>query len=199
MRGALKYGVPIAAGLGVGGYALSQGEDPGSAALAAGTGALGAGAGLLGARLAGKYMAPDVAQVAQGLVNSGTIDALESLQKNLVAGPKGGLRRKAAAGITKGLGNLRKNVEAGNAPVILGGQVPGSGFERNLQKGIATAAVPAAALTAGLGGVALGAIPGAVGVPGFQQGMAIDPESPGSSNTASAKYGVTPYASTQYM
>ncbi|NBX51733.1 hypothetical protein EBT25_17800, partial [bacterium] len=59
--------------------------------------------------------------------------------------------------------------------------------------------VPAAALTAGLGGVALGAIPGAMGVPGFGQGGAIDPESPGSSNTLSARYGVTPYASTQYM
>jgi len=35
----LKYGVPAAAGLATGGYALSQGEDPGSAALAAGLGA----------------------------------------------------------------------------------------------------------------------------------------------------------------
>lgn len=33
MRGALKYGVLIAAGLATGGYALSQGEDPGSAIL----------------------------------------------------------------------------------------------------------------------------------------------------------------------
>jgi hypothetical protein len=34
MRPILKYGVPAAAGLATGGYALSQGEDPGSAALA---------------------------------------------------------------------------------------------------------------------------------------------------------------------
>jgi len=59
--------------------------------------------------------------------------------------------------------------------------------------------VPATALAAGAGGLALGAGASSMGVPGFQQGMAIDPESPGSSNTQSAKYGVTPYASTQYM
>jgi hypothetical protein len=56
MRQYLKYGVPAAAGLATGGYALSQGEDPGSAGLAAIAGGLGGGAGLLGARaLAGKY------------------------------------------------------------------------------------------------------------------------------------------------
>ena len=200
MRGTLKYGVPIAAGLGVGGYALSQGEDPGSAALAAGAGALGAGGGLLGARLAGKYMAPELAQAAQGFVNRETINALEGTRKKLEAGPKGGLRRKVAAGITKNLGNIYKDVKAGNAPVILGGEVPGSGFERNIQKGIAAGLVPAAALTAGLGGVALGAIPGAMGLPGFQQGGAIDPEDPRvSGNTPGAMYSVSPYASTQYV
>jgi hypothetical protein len=57
MRPLLKYGVPAAAGLATGGYALSQGEDPGSAALAGLAGGLGGAAGLLGARgLAGKYM-----------------------------------------------------------------------------------------------------------------------------------------------
>jgi hypothetical protein len=67
MRGALKLGVPIAAGLATGGYALSQGEDPGSAALAAGTGALGGAAGILGARLqlAGRYMPPALASTEQ--------------------------------------------------------------------------------------------------------------------------------------
>jgi hypothetical protein len=49
MRQYLKYGVPAAAGLATGGYALSQGEDPGSAGLAAIAGGLGGGAGLLGA------------------------------------------------------------------------------------------------------------------------------------------------------
>ncbi len=42
MRPLLKYGIPAAAGLATGGYALSQGEDPGSATLAALTGGAGA-------------------------------------------------------------------------------------------------------------------------------------------------------------
>ena len=41
----LRYGVPAAAGLATGGYALSQGEDPGSAGLAAIAGGLGGGGG----------------------------------------------------------------------------------------------------------------------------------------------------------
>ena len=45
--------------------------------------------------------------------------------------------------------------------------------------------VPASALTAGLGGVAAGAVPGALGVPGF---TGIDPESYGSSNSPGARY-----------
>ena len=45
MRNRYKLGIPLAAGLATGGYALSQGEDPGSAILAGTTGALGAGGG----------------------------------------------------------------------------------------------------------------------------------------------------------
>ena len=165
MRGALKYGVPAAAALGVGGYALSQGEDPGSAALAAGTGALGGAAGLLGARkLAGKYMPEDVQ---------------EKLLNAAVKNREGGKRQAALLNAAEVAGNVNP---------------------RTLGKVAAAGLVPAAALTAGLGGVALGAIPGAVGVPGFQQGMAIDPEDPRvPSNTPGAMYSVSPYASTQYM
>jgi hypothetical protein len=191
MRGRFKYGVPIAAGLATGGYALSQGEDPGSAALAAGAGALGGAAGLLGARLAGKYMAP-ITGLSAGAVGVPIVGAtLRALNK----GSEGGLRQKMGAKLAE---KAEKVVNNPQIKDLLLGNTEGTSFERNIQKGIAAAAVPASALAAGLGGVALGAIPGAVGVPGFQQGMAIDPESPGSSNTASAKYGVTPYASTQY-
>lgn len=191
MRGALKYGVPIAAGLATGGYALSQGEDPGSAALAAGAGALGGAAGLLGARaLAGKY-----AQVVPGLIEKGLnksvgksgLSARERINQAIVNSPEY-MRRGQSATLysPETIGNIARigllaapaNIAAAAKPAFAG------------------AAVPASALAAGLGGVALGAIPGAAGVPGFQQGMAIDPESPGSSNTASAKYGVTPYATT---
>lgn len=191
MRGAFKYGVPIAAGLATGGYALSQGEDPGSAILAGGAGALGGAAGLLGARLAGKYMAPYVANSIReggGPILSGTLSELKK-------GSEGGLRQKMAADIEQKLKSASGNQQLMQA---LGGATQGTPFERGIQKGIAAGLVPTAALTAGLGGVAFGAIPGAIGVPGFQQGMAIDPESPGSSNTANAKYGVTPYATTQY-
>ena len=161
MRGALKYGVPIAAGLATGGYALSQGEDPGSAALAAGAGALGGAAGLLGARgLAGKYMPEDV---QNKLLNAA------------VKNREGGMRQAALLQAAEAAGKVNP---------------------RSLGKAAAAGLVPAAALTAGLGGVALGAIPGSIGVPGFQQGGAIDPEAGGSSNTPSAQYGVTPNATT---
>jgi hypothetical protein len=179
MRGALKYGVPIAAGLGVGGYALSQGEDPGSAALAAGAGLLGGAAGLKGARdiaLAGKY-GGQLSQQAQGLLGRA-----EDRLSRASYGAKNDLVSDALLNLSGAAGNVANRITP-----------------RNIGKAMAAGAVPAAALTAGLGGMALGAIPGSMGVPGFQQGMAIDPESPGSSNTASAKYGVTPYASTQYM
>jgi hypothetical protein len=63
----------------------------------------------------------------------------------------------------------------------------------------AVAGVPLAAGLAGLGGVAAGAIPGALGIPGFQQGMGMDPEAYGSNNTPSAQFGVKSLASTQYV
>ena len=168
MRGTLKYGVPIAAGLGVGGYALSQGEDPGSAALAAGAGALGAGGGLLGARLAGKYMAPALREAADthlvGTVKEpkGIAALLSSAVKSIPADRQEGLRAKALQGIANTTADVLTNVTD----------------PRGLGKIAAAGLVPASALTAGLGGVALGAIPGAMGLPGFQQGGGIDPESP---------------------
>jgi len=164
MRGTLKYGVPAAAALGVGGYALSQGEDPGSAALAAGAGGLGAAAGLLGARqLAGKY-APGLLTAAK----RGKVAAEEELIKGAVKMPEGSRREAALLGL---------------ADKSIGLPIPSEqAFTRGAGKVAAAGLVPAAALTAGLGGVALGAIPGAMGLPGFQQGGGIDPESYTSQN-----------------
>ena len=72
MRPLLKYGVPAAAGLATGGYALSQGEDPGSAVLAGLGGAAGGVAGSLGARgLAGKYNPALVAAAQKQVTNLG--------------------------------------------------------------------------------------------------------------------------------
>jgi hypothetical protein len=172
MRGALKYGIPAAAGLGVGGYALSQGEDPGSAALAAGAGVLGGAAGLLGARaLAGKY-APALREAAEThLVGTaqepkGVAALLSSAMKSIPADRQEGLRAKALQGIANTTADVLTNVTG----------------QRELGKIAAAGLVPAAALTAGLGGVALGAIPGAMGLPGFQQGGAVDPEAYTSQN-----------------
>jgi hypothetical protein len=162
MRNRLAYGVPIAAGLLTGGYALSQGEDPGSAALAAGAGALGGRAGLLGARaLAGKY-----SPVLVNAVKKGGKEAQDFALEQATKMREGGLRQKALLELA--------DVAGGPAAEAAATQTT----QRVLGRNIAAGLVPAAALTAGLGGVALGAIPGAMGLPGFQQGGAIDPESP---------------------
>ena len=158
MRPLLKYGVPAAAGLATGGYALSQGEDPGSAVLAGLAGGLGGAAGLLGARgLAGKYMPKDMQEM---LLNAA------------IKNREGGKRQAVLLNAAEAAGNVNT---------------------RNLGKGVAAGLVPASALTAGLGGVALGAIPGSMGIPGFQQNVITDnvitdPEYPGrSSNTSMAR------------
>ena len=165
MRGRLRYGIPLAGGLAAGGYALSQGEDPGSAVLAGLAGGAGAAGGLLGAReLAGKY-GHVLANKASNMI---TPDVAKKLGMQMIQGP-------------------------------IDPSVQRKGPTRAYGKTFAAGLVPASALAAGLGGVALGAIPGSMGAPGFQQGLPIDPELPGSSNTASAKYGVTPYASTRYV
>ncbi len=184
MRNRLAYGVPIAAGLATGGYALSQGEDPGSALLAAGAGGLGAYGGL---QLAGRY-APTLAARTGALLKGQKASGLTKEQ--ILAAPI------VPGTVGKGLvaqGPVNPSLNA--SPEKRMGPTA-----RSYGKVAAAGLVPAAALTAGLGGVALGAIPGAMNLPGFQQGMAIDPEDPRvSSNTPGAKYSVSPYASTQYM
>lgn len=182
MRNRLKVGVPIAAGLAAGGYALSQGEDPGSAILAGTTGALGAGGGLLGARqLAGKY-----ADVVPSLLNKGIDKGLgksgrsirQRVEQQIVNSPEYLSRGQAATlyspetvgnVVRTGLLNLPASLQAASKPVF------------------GALAAPAAAGAAGLGGIALGTIPESMGVPGFQQGGPVDPESYGSSNSAGAR------------
>jgi len=176
MRPLLKFGVPLAGGLATGGYALSQGEDPGSAALAGLAGGVGAAGGLLAARqLAGKY-APDLRQAAQAHLTGtrenpkGIGAVLSAARKAIPSNRSEGLRAQAVQGV----GNL-------TADLLTNATDP-----RGLGKIMSAGLVPAAALTAGLGGVALGAIPGALGVPGFQPSV-VDPESYGSSNSPGAR------------
>lgn len=186
MRGALKYGVPAAAGLATGGYALSQGEDPGSAGLAAGLGALGAYGGLSGATaLAGRYN-PDLVAAAQKQI-TGLGNKIGDAARDL---PEKGMRRKAA--------NVAADVVSAVDTRLFGDPLagvsatlpfPSQGVQRNISKGLAAGMVPASAAAAGLGGAALGAVPGALGMPGFQQG--IDPESYASSNMPGARQSIS--------
>jgi hypothetical protein len=171
MRAALKYGVPAAAGLATGGYALSQGEDPGSALLAGLGGAAGGAAGLLGARLAGKY-APAMAQAAQERVITPMANIVGDIGAKVPAESK--TRNKA-------IGQVADVLAAAEQSAM------GPGAQRMVGKLTAGLGVPAAAGLAGLGGIAAGAIPGAMGVPGFQQNVIADPELATSSNTQMAR------------
>ena len=174
MRQRLKYGVPIAAGLATGGYALSQGEDPGSAGLAAIAGGLGGAAGLLGARaLAGKY-APAFVSGAQRGGQQLQDYALEQATKMR----EGGLRQKALLNLA--------DVASGPAAQSAATQ----SMERLIGRNMAAGLVPASALAAGLGGVALGGAIGATGMPGFQQQGIVDPEAYQSSNMIGARQSI---------
>lgn len=170
MRQYLKYGVPAAAGLATGGYALSQGEDPGSAGLAAIAGGLGGAAGLLGARnfaLAGKYGG-----------------ALARKGQNVLGGLEDRLAR-ASYGAKNDIVSDALLDAAGAAGATANQVTP-----RNLGKLLATGAIPASAGLAGLGGIALGGAIGETGMPGFQQQGIVDPEAYQSSNMPSARQSI---------
>ncbi len=170
-RPLLAYGVPAAAGLAVGGALAAQGEDPGSAALGGLAAGLGARGGLGAARLAGKYAGP-----ARAAVASKAIEGLGAVASSAPAGSK-----RAAMARTS-MGPLADLINRGIGPETA-----------------AAVGVPLAAGLAGVGGMAAGTGLGALGVPGFQQGMAIDPEGYSSNNTPSAQFGVKSLASTQYV
>ena len=181
MRQYLKYGVPAAAGLATGGYALSQGEDPGSAGLAAIAGGLGGAAGLLGARaLAGKY-----GQALPGLVERG-------LNKSV-----GQSNRSIRERVSQGVVNSPEYMSRGQAATLYDPKTVGNIARTNLlglpatleaaaYPGAAVAAIPLSAGLAGLGGIALGGAIGEMGTPGFQQGI-IDPEAYQSNNMPGAR------------
>ena len=177
MRGLYKYGIPAAAGLATGGYALSQGEDPGSATLAALAGGAGAAGGLLaGRQIAGKY--------APALYKSG-LSAKQGFDTELLQKIAQAETRRPAEGYPMSLGEKTMRgvlSRSANLPIPQEGQV-----QRGLGKVLAAGLIPASAGLAGLGGIAAGAIPGAIGVPGFQQNVIPDPEMAMSSNTPMAR------------
>lgn len=185
MRPLLKYGIPAAAGLATGGYAYAQGEDPGSAALAGITGTLGGAAGLLGARSVAPRLAGRYADSVQGLANQISQtggSALQSLGAKIpekVKADPSSQRMGAMRGATRGINALTNalgdSVYSPEATLF------------NIKRGLGAISAPVSAGVAGLGGVALGAIPGSMGVPGFTD-QRIDPESYGSSNSPGARY-----------
>ena len=168
-RPLLAYGLPAAAGLAVGGALAGQGEDSGTAALGGMAAALGARGGLGAARLAGRY-APAIGKIMQKTIERPD-RAVQAARESV---RKGGARYKALGGMRDALTDAY--MAAGNIPASA------------VQKAAAGLAVPGAAALAGLGGVAAGMVPGALGVPGFQQQSVVDPESYGSSNSYGAVY-----------
>jgi hypothetical protein len=176
-RPLLAYGVPAAAGLAVGGALAAQGEDPGSAALGGIAGALGARGALGASRLAGKYAAgiglPRALQDRAMSTGVGIADYIQG------ASP-GGVRQKVG---TQAINQILEFGAALDKP------------NYGLNTAAAAVGVPAGAALAGLGGVAAGSVPGALGIPGFTQQQAmqmqenvVDPEEYGSSNSAGARY-----------
>jgi hypothetical protein len=174
MRPLLRYGVPAAAGLATGGYALSQGEDPGTAGLAGVAGGAGAYGGL---RLAGKY-GPSLAQGSQRLLGQ-VEDKLSGASYNA----KNDRVSDALLGLSGAAGNVAERITP-----------------RNISKVLAAGSTPTSAALAGLGGLAAGGGLEAMGVPGFQQSQYVDPEGYGSSNSAGARTKATTvsYPSSSY-
>lgn len=159
-RPLLAYGVPAAAGLVAGGALAAQGEDPGSAVLGGIAAGLGARGALGAARLAGKYAGP-----ARAAVASKAIEGLGAIGGSAPAGSK------RAAFARGSMGPIADVINRGIS-----------------KEAAAVAGVPLAGGLAGIGGVAAGMIPGALGVPGFMQNPAVDPEGYGSSNSPGAIY-----------
>jgi hypothetical protein len=166
--------------LAVGGALAAQGEDPGSALLGGVAAGLGVRGALGAARLAGKY-APELFSRVQDKALLPLTEKLEGIQERI---PKGS--------------NIRSSfMQAAIAPVEgMANAVLNPAQQRALAKGTAAVGVPLAAGIAGLGGIAAGAIPGAMGIPGFQQQQYVDPESYGSSNTMGARASTT---TSQYL
>jgi hypothetical protein len=177
MRPLLKYGVPLAGGLATAGYAASQGEDPGSSVLAGLAGGAGAAGGLVAARkLAGKY-APDIYREALSAKQEADLRLLHKAVQMETRQRAEGLPKSMAQKAIESTLSRSANLEIPQEEQ----------FIRGTGKALAAGLVPGSAALAGLGGVAAGAIPGAMGIPGFQQNVITDPELAGSSNTPMAR------------
>ena len=191
MRNALKYGIPAAAALGVGGAVAAQGGNPLEAGGAAAAGGLGAAAGLMGARqLAGKYN-PQLLMRMQGAI-SGAGNAVGDYARNL---PDESVIRKGAANMAADAVSAVDNRLMG-VPGVTNAAIPfpTQNVQRNIGKGAAAVMVPGAALAAGMGGQAAG-----MAATAGAQMIGIDPEAPGSSNTMNSRLNMQSYMAGQTM
>jgi len=172
MRPLIKYGIPAAAGLAVGGM-LAQDQQPGVAALGGLGAALGTAAGLKGARLAGRY-SPQIVEFLQDKAVTPVANVVGNIGARVPAESK--YRNQAVGALADAM------AKAETAKL-------GEGAQRTVGKVATGLTVPVSAGLAALGGQAAGMIPGAIGVPGFTpQQQSLDPESYGSSNSPGARY-----------
>jgi hypothetical protein len=186
----LAYGLISAGGSVAGNLMGGEDKDPGRILLeAAGAATLG---GLVGSGIQSRAKSSQLTRAnVQDITDKYGEAALPYIKRGTEAAKAGATSTAKAA--------FDKAVEYGDKTLKAQKYAQSKVDANRLAQGLYMGALPA---LAGLGGLLGGGVSNVVqmtGIPGFQQGMAIDPESPGSSNTASAKYGVTPYASTQYV
>ena len=167
-RRRIEYGIPAAVGVGTAALAAAQGNDPLSVV---GAGVGGFAGGLGGMRLAGKF-APGARQRVVDL-NQQVQD-----QGELYKRTRG--MRSGADGETRAYSAAEKRVDDNmrNSQNVTDNIYT----EQNIRRGAMGVLVPVSAGAAALGGMAAGRAIGAVG-----EMLGIDPEAPGSSNTANSR------------
>ena len=160
--------IPAAAGLATMGIVGAQGGDPLETLGAGAAGALGAYGGM---RLAGKYASGEARRV-QNVMAQMESDAAEYRASK-------GYDKPPAAGQTRTYSADERNLDN---EMNAYRRVANNLNEQNIRRGAMGVLVPVSAGAAALGGMAAGRAIGAVG-----EMLGIDPEAPGSSNTANSR------------
>ena len=172
--------IPAAAGLATMGIVGAQGGDPLETLGAGAAGALGAYGGM---RLAGKYASGEARRV-QNVMAQMESDAAEYRASK-------GYDKPPAAGQTRTYSADERNLDN---EMNAYRRVANTLNEQNIRRGAMGVLVPVSAGAAALGGMAAGRAIGAVG-----EMLGIDPEAPGSSNTANSRLNMQSYMASQAM
>ena len=172
--------IPAAAGLATMGIVGAQGGDPLETLGAGAAGALGAYGGM---RLAGKYASGEARRV-QNVMAQMESDAAEYRASK-------GYDKPPAAGQTRTYSADERNLDN---EMNAYRRVANNLNEQNIRRGAMGVLVPVSAGAAALGGMAAGRAIGAVG-----EMLGIDPEAPGSSNTANSRLNMQSYMASQAM